>query len=110
MEGRETQNEAVEEGGSDCDGETLIIFDVFIWFLSLFLAGLWTLSRTFEQATGNVAVDVYVLGVGVGRGVVTCAAEHGEHDGERVCGVDEGDMEDGAGVDERVDGFVVVVA
>ena len=62
-----------------------------------------------EESTGDVAVDVDVAGWVGRRGKVAGAAEHGEHDGEGVGGVVEGDMEDGAAVDERVDSSVVVL-
>lgn len=55
-------------------------------------------------------VDVLDGGARVGGGIaeVGCAAEHGEDDGEGLGGVGEGDVEDGAGVDDGMDGGIVV--
>lgn len=54
-------------------------------------------------------VDV-LAGDVVGGGVVACATEHGEDNGEGVGWVGEGDVEDGRAVYEGVDGLVVVGA
>lgn len=98
MEGRETQDEAVEKRGGDGDREAM---------------GLVLRRALLEEAPGDVAVDVDVsscVGTGARVGVVCCAAEHGEDDGEGVCGIVEGDVQDGAVVEEGVDGGVVVLA
>lgn len=65
-----------------------------------------------EEPPGDVAVDVDILGGGVGVGArggeASCTAEHGENNWERLFRVVEGDVENGRGVDDGVYGFVVV--
>lgn len=95
--GGETEDEPIDFGGGDADGE------------ALFGGGL---PGQVHDAGGDVAVEVAVQRVVYVRGGVVEGAhlaDHGEDGGEGVFGRGgEGDVEDGGGVDYGVDGAEVV--
>lgn len=103
VEGGGGEDEGVDVGGCDADGEALLLLLV-VTFGIVFVRS----TSDVHHAGGDVAVEVEVQWVAeVRAGAVEGAhvADHGEGGGEGgVWGV-EGDVEELGGVDEVVDGF-----
>lgn len=88
VEGGEGEDQAVDVGGGDADGQAGVGAD------------------DVHDAGGDVAVEVQVEGVGevgAGTGEGAHLADHGEDGWEGGGGRVEGDVDDGRGVDEAVD-------
>ncbi|KAK1244869.1 hypothetical protein MKX08_004498 [Trichoderma sp. CBMAI-0020] len=99
VEARRSEDEGVNVRGGDCHRQPPFLFLLILCGGSL---------CDVEHARGDVAVDVQVQGVAnIGAGTVKGAhlADHGQDGGEGGVGSGEGDVDDGRGVDEPVDGF-----